>query len=498
MRTDAAAPTRPPPHLQTDAEREAAMERFRLLRPVLEEGVPLTQIAREQGLPLRTARRWLQQYRRHGLAGLQRQPRSDAGQRRRVSPELQQLIEGLMLRRPPPSVASVHRQVAALAVERGEPPPSYRCVLDVVHQLDPALVTLAQEGPKAYRERYDLLYRREASRPNEIWQADHTLLDLWVRDEHGIPARPWLTLVVDDYSRAIAGYYLSFQAPSALQTALALRQAIWRKEEPRWHVCGLPEILYTDHGSDFTSRHLEQVAADLRIRLVFSQPGAPRGRGRVERCFGTVNQLLLAQLPGYFLVGGPDTATLTLPAFDQAFRAFLHENYHPRDHGSIGMAPQARWEAGGFLPRLPDSLEQLDLLLLTVAKSRRVHPDGIRFQGQRYLDLTLSAYVGEEVTVRYDPRDLAEIRVFHQERFLCRAVCQELAGLTLSLKEIVQARNRRRRELRGVLSEHREVVDTFLGVHQAPLPPAAPDPATTSEEGAEASALPRLKRYYHE
>ena len=30
--------------------------------------------------------------------------------------------------------------------------------------------------------------------------------------------------------------------------------------------------------------------------------------------------------------------------------------------------------------------------------------------------------------LRYDPRDMAEVRVFHEGRFLCRAVCQELAG----------------------------------------------------------------------
>jgi putative transposase len=36
----------------------------------------------------------------------------------------------------------------------------------------------------------------------------------------------------------------------------------------------------------------------------------------------------------------------------------------------------------------------------------------------RYLDLTLAAYVGESVIVRYDPRDMAEIRVFHDHRIL--------------------------------------------------------------------------------
>ena len=85
--------------------------------------------------------------------------------------------------------------------------------------------------------------------------------------------------MIDDYSRAVAGYFLSFEDPSALHTSLALRQAIWRKEDPRWIVCGIPDVLYTDSRSDFTSQHLEQVSADLKIRRVFSIPGKPRGQG---------------------------------------------------------------------------------------------------------------------------------------------------------------------------------------------------------------------------
>jgi len=87
-------------------------------------------------------------------------------------------------------------------------------------------------------------------------------------------AKPWLSVILDDCSRAVAGYFLSFESPSSLNTALALRQAIWRKEDARWKVCGIPEALYTDNGSDFTSRHLEQVSADLKMRLVFSHPGS--------------------------------------------------------------------------------------------------------------------------------------------------------------------------------------------------------------------------------
>jgi putative transposase len=481
----------PPPFTDlSENERNQALARFYLLRPFFEEGVPLARLAQQQGLALRTARRWVRQYRQRGLAGLARKARADRGTHRRLIPELHILIEGLALQTPPPTVAYVHRQVAAVAQERGWPVPSYHGVYAIVQQLDPALVTLAHEGPKVYGERFDLLHRREASHPNAAWQADHTLLDVWLLDEAGKPARPWLTTILDDYSRGIASYVLGFQAPAAWQTALALRQAIWRKADPQWHICGIPDVFYTDHGSDFTSRHLEQVAADLGMTLVFSTPGMPRGRGRIERFFETVNQRFLCSVPGYT---PPETSpaepTLTLPTFEAQFRAFLLETYHLESHRGTGMPPQARWEAGGFLPRLPETLEELDVLLLTVAKTRRVQQDGIRFQGLRYSDLTLAAYIGEDVTIRYDPRDMAEIRVYHQTQFVCRAVCQDLAGHTIALKDIMQVRNERRRQLRTGLNERAAVVERLLAVHQpeAPLPAAAPDPPC---------AGPRLKRYH--
>jgi putative transposase len=214
-------------------------------------------------------------------------------------------------------------------------------------------------------------------------------------------------VIIDDYSRTIASFRVGFEAPSALGTALALRQGIWRKQDPHWQICGIPDVFYTDHGSDFTSDHLKQVAVDLKMQLVFSTVGEPRGRGRVERFFETVNQLCLSDLPGYRPSDSPlgtplPTPVLTLAQLEERLQDFFLGNYHQRIHGETGVAPQARWEAGGFLPRLPGSLEQLDLLLLTVTKARRIHQDGIRFQGLRYLDLTLAAYVGESVIIRYD------------------------------------------------------------------------------------------------
>ena len=60
--------------------------------------------------------------------------------------------------------------------------PTSCTVRAIVAGIDPGLRTLAHDGAKAYQETYDLLYRREASRANEMWQADHTPLDILLLD----------------------------------------------------------------------------------------------------------------------------------------------------------------------------------------------------------------------------------------------------------------------------------------------------------------------------
>ena len=481
----------------TAEARTLALDRFRLLKPHLESNRPLKTVAAAAGIPFRTAQRWVSLYRQFGLVALARKKRVDTGQHREVSAKLKDVIEGIALQKPPLPVAMICRQVRQLALDFGEEPPSYWVVYRIVADLPSDLLTLAHEGTKAYSNTFELVHRREAVGPNAIWQADHTPLDILLVQPDGEAAKPWLTTVIDDFSRAVAGYLLSFEDPSSLHTSLALRQAIWRKEDPRWIVCGIPDVLYTDNGSDFTSHHLEQVSADLKIRLVFSIPGKPRGRGRIERFFSTVNEMFLCELDGFAPAGSAmrGKPTFTLAEFGNRFRAYLLDVYQRRENAETKMPPAERWQANGFLPRMPDSLEQLDLLLIQVAKARQVRADGIHFQNLRYISTTLAAYVGEPVTLRIDPRDMAEVRVFHEGKFLCQAVCAELAGDTVPLREILRARNRRRRELRGVLRNRKAAVDTLLDLKRGEITEKDNEPATDKPT---TTSAPGLKRYRNE
>ncbi|MGO4937490.1 Mu transposase C-terminal domain-containing protein [Fundicoccus sp. Sow4_H7] len=147
------------------------------------------------------------------------------------------------------------------------------------------------------------------------------------------------------------------------------------------------------------------------------------------------------------------------------------------------------WNNSGFLPNLPDSLESLDLLLLNVAKSKNVYSDGIHFQGLIYIDTNLAAYVGETVIIRYDPRDIAEIRVFYKDQYSCTAISPEISDYEVDLKEIVAARNKARKNLENQLHSGNNIAEELISTKQKELD----NPIIIKD-----SKKSKIKRYYND
>ena len=86
----------------------------------------------------------------------------------------------MALRRPPPHAAEVHRAAVKVAAEQGWKAPSYTVVREVIAGLDCGLLALTHHDGSVYRDTYELVLRRESGHPNDLWQADHTELDVMV------------------------------------------------------------------------------------------------------------------------------------------------------------------------------------------------------------------------------------------------------------------------------------------------------------------------------
>ncbi|NDJ24444.1 AAA family ATPase [Nostoc sp. B(2019)] len=229
-------------------------------------GQKLREAAEELGVSLRTVQRLVKNWEQDGLVGLTQTGRANKG-KHRIGEFWEKFITKTYKEGNKGSKRMTPKQVAlrveAKALElKDSKPPNYRTVLRVL-----APILEKQEKAKSIRspgwrgttlsvktrEGKDL----SVDYSNHVWQCDHTRVDVLLVDQHGeLLSRPWLTTVIDTYSRCIMGIYLGFDAPSSGLVALALRHAILPKQygseyklHCEWGTYGKPEHFYTDGGS---------------------------------------------------------------------------------------------------------------------------------------------------------------------------------------------------------------------------------------------------------
>jgi putative transposase len=462
------------------------LELYRIIDRHLNHGVPAKLAAAAAGVTERQFYRFVSAFQKNGIDGLARKSRKDKGGRRGISSEFQKIIEGICLQKPKPTLAWVHRKIKDYCARESLAVPCYSVVWRIYEAIPGEQKVYAHEGEKAYKHEYGIIHRWSAAYPNEIWQCDHKEFDIYATDIRGRVGKVWLTAIEDDYSRAILGYYLGIEAPSSLRVALALRQAIWHKPEEAWPMCGLPEKFFSDHGSDFTSSHIEQVAGDLKFDLIDSVVGEAEPRGKVERLFRTADQMFIPDIKS------PKNAPLPIEDIDKAFKKWLLEAYLVNKNDDLDESPLERWKAAARIPRIPESLEDLDLMLLHVGKKRKVRRDGIRFKTFRYFDLPLSKYGKEEVSIRYDPRDMSEIFVYADGKFACKAFCKELEGKETSLREIIRERAIRKKEVKAAVLERQKLAELSLSLLQTSTNKDIAEPA------AKAEPTRRIFKYFYE
>jgi putative transposase len=65
-----------------------------------------------------------------------------------------------------------------------------------------------------------------------------------------------------------------------------------------WHMCGTPELLVTDSGSENVSFDVRLACRDIGMNVEHAPGGVPDMRGSIERLFGTISQKLMPRLTG--------------------------------------------------------------------------------------------------------------------------------------------------------------------------------------------------------
>jgi putative transposase len=394
-----------------------------------------------------TVARWIRSYENAGrdIRALVERHADKGNTSARVHPLIQTMVDDLIqtrfLTRERPTLKAMLKDLkgmVALANATRLPSerlnvPTYNFLKTRVKELNPYDVCCARYG-KPYADLKFRVAGRGVTAERALARAcmDHTRMDVFVVDERtGLPlGRPWLTIIIDEYTRYVLGYYLSFEDPSSVSMTRALRHAIGVKTtssdiKSPWDAWGVMETLVVDNGMEFHARALEAGAGCYGITVQFCPRRKPWFKGKVERFFGTMNTGLLTNIKGktfsnIYLKGDYDPAkhaVLTLETLRKVTRIWIADVYHQEKHSVLGCPPAQAWqEAVATIDRyLPPSSIAVDSAF-SQSSMRRLTHKGIEFDVLFYncpeLGVMRERYGSEiDVEIRTHDDDLGSIVV---------------------------------------------------------------------------------------
>ncbi|UKO98335.1 Mu transposase C-terminal domain-containing protein [Nostoc sp. UHCC 0870] len=268
----------------------------------------------------------------------------------------------------------------------------------------------------------------EITHSNQIWQIDHTKLDILLIDgeDKQVIGRPYITLVMDSYSGCVTGFHLGFEAAGSHEVGLALRHAILPKHyeteyelQEIWEICGIPEYVVTDRAKEFKSEHLKQIS--LQLNFIRRLRAFPQAGGLIESIFDKINKEILSLYGGY--TGSsieerpPEaerTACLTLDELEKRLVRYFVDHYNRHDYPRVKNQKRIeRWKSSFLLeePELIDERE-LDICLMKIAIRNVEKYGSVNFLGWVYQGDCLLNYGGKQISLRYDKRNITTVLAY--------------------------------------------------------------------------------------
>ena len=375
---------------ELDRLREEALHRYRIIAPLLDEGLSESEkrnirwlICSQESISRRTLRRYVAAFKQRGFDALLPRERKDKGSCKAISPEALEMAAELRQELPARSAARIQQLLA------GEGHTVARSTLER-HLRQQGL-----SGRKIKAEQKRVVSRRfNRQGRNTLWQADLKYGPYLPDTRHpGRKMKTYLVAIIDDATRLVAHaeFYDNQKLPVLEDT---FRKAIIK--------CGAPDNLYVDNGKIFVSQWLRLACAKLRIRHLNTKAYSAESKGKIERFNRTVEEFLQeARLEN----------PQTLEQLNVLFRVWLSEGYNHRVHSALsGKSPAQAFTQDNKALRFPSPEALRDAFLWE--KTPKVDKSGcISLKGICY-EVGVE-WIGKKVMVRYDPFDLSLVEVWY-------------------------------------------------------------------------------------
>ena len=396
----------------------------------------------------RTLRNWIKKFNDavelygNGFVGLLPQTKKRGNRDSKLPIETKELMDKLILNSygtiKSKSAKSVYRELLLECDELNIDAPSYQTFCKAINTPSTYEVEKSRKGARASYKHEEFYTELEFTTPKhgervfEFGHIDHTELDIELKINGNSSKRPWLTFMIDAYSRRILAFYLTFEEPSYRSCMMVIRECV--KNHNR-----LPSYIVVDGGKEFSSIYFESLLALYGIHKK-QRPAAKARYGNViERLFGVTNQLFIHNLKGNTQitknvrqvtksVNPKNHAVWTLETLYERLNNWIYSVYDNLEKLSLSQTPKEAFEESILMSgKRPNTYIPYDetFILMTLpspkGRTRKIHPG----QG---IKLTYSYYWCEQfsnpkienthIEIKYDPFNIGIAYAFIDNRWV--------------------------------------------------------------------------------
>lgn len=444
----------------SDEDWQTANKRFEIIRPLVSDAgrtfSMVTARAKETGVHKATLYRWIKKYEdQRVLSSLLPEDRDGGRYKSRLPKEVEVIIEATIndfyLTQQKKSVQKTCDEAIRRCRNAKVEIPHPSTVRRRISVVSERVKLERRENAKAAREKYN---NTKGEFPGADWplaviQIDHTKLDIELVDDldRRPIGRPYITVAIDVFSRMVAGFYISLEAPSFLSVGLCIANAILSKEKllakydivTPWPIWGKPRKIHLDNAAEFRSEMLKRACQQYFIDIEWRPVTKPQYGGHIESLMDTF-ATEIHTLPGTTFSnitekGSYDSegkATFTISELERWLAVYIVEVYHQRKHSQLGCSPISKYEKGIFGDKktpgvgLPARIVDEQRLKLDFMPSfeRSVQKYGVVLDEIHYYQQVLSPWIGalqpgtgrkRKFLFKRDPRDISMLYFYDPE-----------------------------------------------------------------------------------
>lgn len=368
-----------------------------------------------------TLRRWLNSYDEDDLTTLiPRHLLSQTKGLRKLTSEHRDAIHKLFLTENQPSISSVYRKLQEINFKI--PLPTFETVRNYVNKdISPVLKDKFRLGKKAFRDKYENYVPRDYSeksiKANDLWVSDGHDVEIFCRHPKTGKSTSFKIIVWQDMATRLWVGWSVVLGEDNESIILALRRGIEKY--------GKPKGVYTDNGKAYRSKDVTSIYNNLDLDVTYAIVRNAQAKP-IERTFRDFKEDFAKFSNAYkggHILEKPERVkdvvknVENLMEYDE-FLDILEiwiEQRNKRVHTGHGMRKRSPLER--FNEELPEhEREYIDRSLLNemlmYREERTVQQGGIQLFNIFYKFDRFGFWIGQKVTVRYDPSNLRELFIY--------------------------------------------------------------------------------------